>query len=233
VLRSFRAGMVVAIVVGSCATPGDVSQPLTTDSPTATVANLTTRTQATTTTTSPTSSVSPVTTTTGVSVATSQGGTTTSGSTATTDATTTTQSPKLQTVGVAFTTGDGECDEVAILERRIDPSLDSILAVFESLVAGPSDLEIASGASSFFSTETEGMIVSVAVNGGLLVVDFDDLRSVIPNASTACGSMALLAQLNTTAFQFNSVDRVRYEIEGSCDTFANWLQRECAEYTKD
>ena len=77
------------------------------------------------------------------------------------------------------------------------------------------------------------LVASAAVDDGLLVVDYDDIRSVIPNASTTCGSMALLAQLTTTAFQFDDVERVRYEIEGSCDTFAGWLQRECMEYSRD
>ena len=107
------------------------------------------------------------------------------------------------------------------------------MAAFESLVAGPAAEEKASGADSFFSADTSGMVVSAAIDQELLVVDLEDLRSVIPNASTSCGSMALLAQLNATAFQFDRIERVRYQIEGSCDTFANWLQRECMEYTRN
>jgi len=147
--------------------------------------------------------------------------------------TTTTPSSDVQTVEVAFTVNGGECDDVVAYERQIDASADPIAAAFESLVAGPTIDEEASDAGSFFSAETTGMVASAIVNDGVLVVDFDDLRSVIPNASTSCGSMALLAQLSTTAFQFDDVERVRYEIEGSCDTFAGWLQRECMEYTRD
>ena len=146
---------------------------------------------------------------------------------------TTTQSSELKTVEVAFTVNGGECDDVVVYERRIGASVDPIVAAFESLVAGPTIDEEASGAGSFFSAGTTGMVASAAVDDGLLVVDFDDLRSVIPNASTTCGSMALLAQLTNTAFQFDDVESVRYEIEGSCDTFAGWLQRECMEYTRD
>ena len=32
---------------------------------------------------------------------------------------------------------------------------------------------------------------------------------------------------------FPEIDRVRYSIDGSCDTFTNWLQRECVEFTSD
>lgn len=150
-----------------------------------------------------------------------------------TESTTTTQSSELKTVEVAFTVNGGECDDVVAYERRIGASADPIVAAFESLVAGPTIDEEASGAGSFFSAGTTGMVESAAVDDGLLVVDFDDIRAVIPNASTTCGSMALLAQLTSTAFQFDDVERVRYEIEGSCNTFAEWLQRECMEYTRD
>jgi hypothetical protein len=72
----------------------------------------------------------------------------------------------------------------------------------------------------------------VTLDNGLLLVDFGDFRELIANASTSCGSMSLLSQLNATAFQFEEVERVRYLIEGSCDAFSNWLQRECMEYTR-
>ena len=152
---------------------------------------------------------------------------------ATTESVTRPPSSDVATVEVAFTVNDGECDDVVVYQRQVDESADPILAAFESLVAGPTIDEEASGAGSFFSAETTGMVASATVNDGVLVVNFDDLRSVIPNASTTCGSMALLAQLTATAFQFDDVERVRYEIEGSCDTFAGWLQRECMEYTRN
>jgi spore germination protein GerM len=161
------------------------------------------------------------------------GDTTTTTVASTTESATTTPSSDLTTVEVAFTVNDGECDDVVVYERQVDASADPIVAAFESLVAGPTIDEQASGAGSFFSAETTGMVASAVADDGVLVVNFDDLRSVIPNASTTCGSMALLAQLTTTAFQFDDVERVRYEIDGSCDTFAGWLQRECMEYTRD
>ena len=152
---------------------------------------------------------------------------------ATTASATTPPSSDVATVEVAFTVNDGECDDVVVYERQVDASADPIVAAFESLVAGPTINEEASGAGSFFSADTTRMVASATVDDGVLTVNFDDLRSVIPNASTTCGSMALLAQLTTTAFQFDDVERVRYEIDGSCDTFAGWLQRECMEYTRD
>ena len=108
---------------------------------------------------------------------------------------------------------------------------DPIRSAFDELVGGPTRAEVAAGASSFFSDETERAVRSATVAGGLLVVDIDDVRAVLTpaGANTSCGSAALLAQLNATAFQFAAVDRVRYELEGSCDAFGEWLQRECIE----
>lgn len=114
----------------------------------------------------------------------------------------------------------------------IEDSADPLFAAFDLLVSGPPGDEAREGAASWFADETAGTVRSVALDGGLLVVDFEDLRETIANASTSCGSETLLAQLNTTAFQFAAVDRVTYRIEGSCDAFFNWLQRECQEYAR-
>lgn len=140
----------------------------------------------------------------------------------------TTGGPAAATVEVAFATGDGsDCSQVDTFTREITDDVDPIEAAFEELVNGPTAEEVGDGASSFFSPATRDAVTSVVLSDGLLVIDLSDLRSVIPNASTSCGSESLLAQLNGTAFQFATVDRVRYRIEGSCDDFANWLQRDC------
>ncbi len=148
-------------------------------------------------------------------------------------AATPTESETMQTVQVAFATSGGDCAEVTLFERQVAASLDPVEAAFRDLVAGPTGEEAARGADAIvFSIETSETVQSVTLDNGLLLVDFSDFRELIANASTSCGSMSLLSQLNTTAFQFEEVERVRYLIEGSCDVFSNWLQRECMEYTR-
>ena len=93
-------------------------------------------------------------------------------------------------------------------------------------------LPSSAASSPHSSSATTGSVRSVILDEGRLTVDFKDIRSKIPNASTSCGSAALLAQLNRTAFQFPEVAQVRYEFLGSCDTFMNFLQRECTEPTR-
>ncbi len=155
--------------------------------------------------------------------------TTTSSSTTTSSTTTsTTTEPVGATVEAYFGVGDGsDCAQVDAFPRLLPDNADPIRAAFDALVAGPTADETAAGAGSFFSSQTAGTVNSITLADGLLIVDFIDLRPLIPNASTSCGSESLLAQLNATAFQFSDVDRTRYRIEGSCDDFANWLQREC------
>lgn len=147
----------------------------------------------------------------------------------TSSSSTTTSAPGTFPVLVWFSSGDGsDCGEVAPVTRDIGSDVDPIRAAFDALVAGPTAEEEAAGVGSFFSAETAGTIEEVTLAGdGLLTVDFADIRPVIPNASTSCGSLALTAQLNATAFQFADVQRARYRIQGSCDEFANFLQTEC------
>ena len=131
-------------------------------------------------------------------------------------------------MAVFFGVGTGEdCSEVKDFPRTIADDADPVSAAFELLVAGPTAEEATAGAGSFFSRATADALVSVAEVDGVLIVDFVDLRPLMPNASTSCGSASLLAALNSTAFQFAEIERVRYRMDGSCDEFANWLQREC------
>ena len=155
--------------------------------------------------------------------------------TTTLPSTTTTQPAEMETLTVYFSFGDGsDCAEVKGYERTYGPGLDPIMVAFDGLVGGPSDDEIADGASSFFSAATTDVVRSVILDGdGVLSVDFDDIRLSLNNASTSCGSSSLLSQLTSTAFQFEDVERVRFSINGNCSVFFNWLQRECMEFTRD
>lgn len=104
----------------------------------------------------------------------------------------------------------------------IDDSVDPITAAFQLWLQARLGEQAA-----------EGMLRSVGVDDGLLTVDFADLSTVMNNASTTCGAFWLRAELNATAFQFPEVDRVTYQIEGSCKAFEDWLQRgECHIYAR-
>jgi hypothetical protein len=108
------------------------------------------------------------------------------------------------------------------------PPTPPLRVALEWLVRGPTAEERAAGVQSWFSVETASVLRSVAVDSaGHAVVDFSDLRPLIPNASTSFGSTMLLQELNGTVFQFPQIRSVEYRMEGSCDLFWNWLQYGC------
>lgn len=127
-------------------------------------------------------------------------------------------------VDVHFTAAGSECD-VTNAYPRVVPTPAVLTGAIEALLAGPTADERPSTAT-MFSSDTAGMLRSINLRDGVAHIDFADLRQVIPNASTACGSASLLSQLDATARQFPTVLRARYSIDGSEATFYNWLQRD-------
>jgi hypothetical protein len=101
-----------------------------------------------------------------------------------------------------------------------------------ALVVGPTEEERADGMHSWFSEETRGVLRRVRAENGQVVLDFRDLPDLIPNASTSAGSRDLLMSLDSTVFQFDWVESVEYRLDGSCDAFWEWLQRECHVVTR-
>ncbi|MBW3590831.1 MAG: GerMN domain-containing protein [Actinobacteria bacterium] len=127
-----------------------------------------------------------------------------------------------QSVEVYLHSGnDEDCSEVVAVERDVDKA--SLTTAMEQLLAGPTQEEESEGLGGWFSEDTEGMLISAELDGDVARVDFEDFRDVIPNASTSCGSAMLLAQLDSTAGQFDVSDTL-YSIEGEPQTFYEWLQ---------
>lgn len=125
-------------------------------------------------------------------------------------------------------------DEEPVPVTREVPRTDAVLrAALEVLLYGPTEEERAQGIWSFFSKETAGMLRGVSVDeAGHAIVDFEDLRPLIPNASSSAGSRILLGELNSTIFQLPTVRTIEYRIEGSCEAFGEWLQYGCVTFER-
>lgn len=108
-----------------------------------------------------------------------------------------------------------------------NPATDGLLrAALEQLLQGPSDPR--PDVHSWFSSATADALRSVSVDSaGHATVDFEDLRTLIPNASSSAGSAMLLEELNTAVFSVEGVRSVDYLIEGDCERFWEWLQYSC------
>lgn len=96
----------------------------------------------------------------------------------------------------------------------------------DALLAGPTEVEIAAGQGSWFQDDVGWELSSVTISNSVAYVDLTEDSQPIPNASTSCGSMALLAQLDYTATQFPTVDRAVYSFDGDVAAFYHWLQRD-------
>lgn len=128
------------------------------------------------------------------------------------------------TVTVYFTRGERPVP----VERRIAADTADLEAALRELLRGPTAEERQRSITSWFSDATADALRSVAVGAdGTVVIDLHDLRDVIPNASTSAGSAMLLGELNATVFGFDHVRAVEYRMDGSCETFWNWLQYDC------
>ncbi|MDX1673517.1 MAG: GerMN domain-containing protein [Longimicrobiales bacterium] len=127
------------------------------------------------------------------------------------------------TVFVFFT--DSTESQVPVARPGPD-TVHGLRAAFEALLRGPSAGE-EGRYFTWFSRETAGLLRDVTVRDGFAVVDFEDFRSVIPNAVGSAGALVLLDELTATAFQFPGIRRVEFRIEGSCDALMGWLQLGC------
>jgi hypothetical protein len=108
-----------------------------------------------------------------------------------------------------------------------DPTTEGMLrAAVEQLLRGPS--EPRPDVHSWFSSATTGALRSVSLDSaGHATVDFEDLRVLIPNASSSAGSALLLEELNASVFSVEGVRSVDYLIDGGCERFWEWLQYGC------
>lgn len=121
-----------------------------------------------------------------------------------------------------------ECAAVYPVSRDASGHPDMRFAVLSALLRGPTEEEKAEGYSSFFSADTAGAQRSLSVQNGTAYVNLTDLRQVIPNASTSCGSASLMAQLETTLMQFPGVERVIVAFDGDTQAFYDWIQVGCS-----
>lgn len=132
--------------------------------------------------------------------------------------------PAPDSVDVVFTRGEA----AAVVRRPLPDGADPLRTALTALLAGPSPEERAAGIESWFSDATARALRTVSVDSaGHAIVDFADIRGMIPNAGSSTGSRLLLVELNGTVFHFPEIQSVEYRIDGSCDAFWDWLQYGC------
>ena len=86
-------------------------------------------------------------------------------------------------------------------------------------------LNNSSGESYIFSEKTAGLLNGVSVSDdGVAVVDFVNFSHIIPNAGTSAGKAEMFKSLNSVVFQFDNIEQVYYQFDGSHSDWAYWLE---------
>ncbi len=119
--------------------------------------------------------------------------------------------------------GADPCGTVSPVVRKIADRATAPIALRE-LLAGPTAEETAAGFTSLFGPATADALLDVVVADGIARVSFHDLRQIIPNASSSCGSAALLSALDATLAQLPGIREARYSFGGDEAAFYEWLQ---------
>ena len=133
-------------------------------------------------------------------------------------------SPTGPIVQVFFGSADLDpCEGIVGVPRTVETADPE--SALRALLAGPTTAETAAGYQSWFSAATADALSAFELRDGVARVSFRDLRMIIPNASSSCGSGMLLSALDRTLLQFPQVTRTRYSIEGDEAAFYEWLQR--------
>jgi spore germination protein GerM len=122
-----------------------------------------------------------------------------------------------------------DCAEVFPVERVVPATSSRAEAALEALFAGPTDEEAEEGYVSFFSEATEDILISLKVEGDTAYLNLRDIRPIIPNASSSCGSAAFFGEVQTTVKAALPVERVIFAIEGDPAPFYEFVQLGCDE----
>lgn len=127
-------------------------------------------------------------------------------------------------VRVFFVPGGADpCGTVAPVVRKVAGPVTAAIALRE-LLAGPTTGEAAAGFTSLFGPATADALLDATVADGIAHVSFRDLRQILPNASSSCGSAALLAALDATLAQLPGIRGARYSFGGDEAAFYEWIQ---------
>lgn len=142
-------------------------------------------------------------------------------------------SEELMTVEVFFSNSELDpefsCYKVFPVERKMSETLGVARAALEELFKGPTEEEKNQGYFSWFSDIIKDILKSVKIKNNTAYVNLKDIRRIIPNTSTSCGSAIFFAQIGTTLKQFSSVNRIIIAIDSKPSIFYEWIQIGCFE----
>lgn len=123
-----------------------------------------------------------------------------------------------------------DCSLVYPVKRKITLTGDPFLQILNLLFLGPTEEEKLQGYVSVFSVETKNILKNLDISSdGIAYLDFYDIRNILPEVSSSCGSSQFIKSIEETLKQFKFINKVIFAINGDPETFYEWVGLGCSE----
>ncbi len=122
-----------------------------------------------------------------------------------------------------------DCRLAYPVEKAVSGTLSYEEQALRALFAGPTDEQRKVGFESFFSSSTAGILKSLRVVENVALINLKDIRALIPNANSSCGSAQFLAEIEKTLKEFPHIYQVYLAIDEDPSKIYEWLQLGCSE----
>ncbi len=123
-----------------------------------------------------------------------------------------------------------DCSLVYPVNRTISLNGDPFLQTLNLLFLGPTEQEKAEGYTSVFSPENKDILKNLDIShDGIVYIDLYDIRPIMPEISSSCGSSQFIKSIEETLKQFQFVKKVIFAINGDPKIFYEWIQLGCSE----
>lgn len=127
-----------------------------------------------------------------------------------------------------------DCTDVKPVSRTIPKTKAVANAALEELFKGVTSEEAKNGFVSFTPEETKGILKSIKIKNKAAYVNFNKVvYEQMGTATTSCGG-GFFTSIEKTLFQFPTIKKVFYAVEGNPADFYDWVQvGECPKELKN
>ena len=127
-----------------------------------------------------------------------------------------------------------DCRKVELVTRTIPKTKAVAHAALEELFKGVTPDESKQGFVSFTPDETNGILKSIKIKNKTAYINFNKVvYDQMGSATTSCGG-GFFSSIEKTLFQFPTIKKVFYAVEGNPAEFYDWVQvGECPKELKN
>lgn len=124
-----------------------------------------------------------------------------------------------------------DCSKTDFVIREIKDNENLAQETMMQMFAGPTEEEKARGLQPFWITEENaGALGRIFIKDGTAYLDWNEDESMLTSgANSSCGSQSFLSPIEATLKGLPGVQRVVHAINGSPETFYEWMQMVCDE----